>query len=255
VPGKSSGSCTAQSSSWRRAREDRASRGEKGAVFDDGAVHVRVRSDQHVVAQPCRRVSAPAYQCVLHHDGALANHDLAAFSGHDGAEQDPRVGADVHIAAPAASARHPVSIVSAEEDLRDRVRTLVASPDCRDRIRAVALLRRRRDAEAVELLARLLRDPVDTAPVEAAAEMLVEEGDEVAWDLVFAAFGDEPDDDEHLSMFIGYGPPEYEARILEAAWARTAVAVDPAVRRGAIEFLEWKSPPESPAAPGSGPGP
>ena len=110
---------------------------------------------------------------------------------------------------------------------------------------AVELLRHQRDAEAVELLSRLLRDPVDTAPVQAAAEMLVHEGDETAWDLVFAAFGDEPEDDEHLSMFIGYGSPEYTARILSAARARTAPAVDPSVRRGAFEFIEWMTPPKS----------
>src|SRR4051794_28504944 len=85
----------------------------------------------------------------------------------------------------------------APNDDRLDLASLVASSSWADRVDAVQLLRGRRDQAALALWRQLLHDPLDTAPVQAAAEALVEQGDEIALDLVFAAIADEPVDDEH----------------------------------------------------------
>ena len=114
--------------------------------------------------------------------------------------------------------------------------SLVASSAWADRVEAVALLRNRRDEDALALWRRLLRDQADTAPIKQAVEALVEEGDDVALDLLFEALAEEPCEDEHLLLFMG--DTAYPDRLLRAA--RSRLDRDEAlVRRGAQKAIEW----------------
>ncbi len=81
-------------------------------------------------------------------------------------------------------------------------------------------------------MATALRDPADTAPIEAAARALVAQGDDIALDLVFEAFADERIED-------GYFP--YTSRLLEAAPSRIESHGNARVRRGARLFIDWKA--------------
>ena len=63
------------------------------------SVDVRVRTDEHIVAEHGRMAVAAADQRVLHHDAALADLDAAVLRRQHGAEQHARPGADVHVAA------------------------------------------------------------------------------------------------------------------------------------------------------------
>jgi hypothetical protein len=56
-------------------------------------------ADQHVIAQPQRVAQSAAQYGVLHDDAPLAEFDPAAIRSQDGSEQDPAVGADVHVPA------------------------------------------------------------------------------------------------------------------------------------------------------------
>ena len=60
---------------------------------------MRVRPDEHVVAERRRVAGAAADQRVLHHDALAADLDRAALGGQHRAEQDARVLADGHVAA------------------------------------------------------------------------------------------------------------------------------------------------------------
>src|SRR4051794_12646851 len=89
-----------------RAGKDRGPGGEKGPVLDDCAVDVRVRSNQHVLTEPRRAATPPAYERVLHDNGALADIGPAVLSGHNGSEEDPRASTDADITAQDGIRRH-----------------------------------------------------------------------------------------------------------------------------------------------------
>jgi hypothetical protein len=83
-----------------RAWEQRGARGDEDFIFDRGAVHVGVRTDQDRITDQ-RGVGSPAaHQGVLHHHAVLSEVDLtvfrsqycavqhpAAFAEHDGSTQ------------------------------------------------------------------------------------------------------------------------------------------------------------------------
>lgn len=59
---------------------------------------MRVRPDQHVVAQPRRRPTATAHKRVLHHHCPIADVDSSVLGSQDGTEH-PSAGANVDITA------------------------------------------------------------------------------------------------------------------------------------------------------------
>ena len=77
--------------------KDRGSGGEKRPRLDHRAVDVRMGPDQHVVAEAGRCQPAAAHKRVLHYHRPLADIDAAVLGREDGAEQDPRARADMHI--------------------------------------------------------------------------------------------------------------------------------------------------------------
>lgn len=127
------------------------------------------------------------------------------------------------------------SVVPGDERSDDAA-ALAASPAWADRVKAVAVLRDRRDEDALALWRRLLRDPSDTAPIQAAVEALVEDGDDVALDLLFEALADEPLEDEHLLLFIGW--TAHLDRLLRAAPSRVD-SRDGRLGCGAQRLIEW----------------
>ena len=80
--------------------------GEERAVPDDAPVHVRVRTDEHVVAELDRMRLAAAHERVLHDHAAGADLDVAVFAAHHGPEEDARVRPDSNVAAQHRGGRH-----------------------------------------------------------------------------------------------------------------------------------------------------
>jgi hypothetical protein len=78
------------------AGEQRGPGGQEAPVAHPGPVQVRVRSDQHVVADHRRMPGPPADQGVLHHHRAVTDRDLAVFGGEHGPEQDACTRPDAH---------------------------------------------------------------------------------------------------------------------------------------------------------------
>jgi hypothetical protein len=60
---------------------------------------VRVRSDEHIVAEANRMSGAPAHKCVLHDHAARPDLYAPILGGHDRAEQHARLRAQAHVAA------------------------------------------------------------------------------------------------------------------------------------------------------------
>src|SRR6266700_738595 len=60
---------------------------------------MRVRADEHVVADPNGMRGPAAHERILHDRAAFADRHLPVLGGHDRAEQDGRAGADPDVAA------------------------------------------------------------------------------------------------------------------------------------------------------------
>jgi hypothetical protein len=81
------------------AIEDRGTGSQENVVIGGASGEVGTWARKYVIAQAKRITPGSAQHGVLHDDALLAELDPAAFRSQDGSEQDPAVGADMHVPA------------------------------------------------------------------------------------------------------------------------------------------------------------
>ena len=94
------------------------------------------------------------------------------------------------------------------------------------------------DTDAVAALHRLLADPHDTAPIEAAAQALLERCDGFGVDVIFTAVA-RTDDDDHLLYFVARDAARLGCHDFWTLAQERAASAHGEVRAGAREMLEY----------------
>ena len=132
---------------------------------------------------------------------------------------------------------------TSHDDL-DRWLDAARAPEWQQRARAATALARFDDPRAATALARLLRDPDDTAVVESAALALAARRDGYAAELILRALGEadaQDDDDAILAYFLARDAELFDASGLYAAAQQALDDADETIRNGAAVLVDYVS--------------